>query len=122
METIIAEGQGSEENEIDGVRLSASTVLDQYLAMPIPKNPDDPKKSLDTFVFWKNYSKSVDTVQICLCELARRYLTPPPTSTDVERLGSWNQSNFPTVFSNKLKFKLTLSPELEAKRVYILLF
>ena len=81
MDDIIEEGQGSEENALDGLRVSASKAIDDYLTQPIPKDPNDPRKKLDTFLFWRGYEKTVDRAQRGLCKLAKRYLTPPPTST-----------------------------------------
>ena len=81
MAEIIAQGQGSEENATDGLRASATMAIDQYLSQPIPRDPDNPTRNLDTFHFWRSYEKTGDLAQRCLCNLAKRFLTPPPTST-----------------------------------------
>ena len=81
MDEIINEGQSSEENALDVLRNSAIKAVDNYLGQPIPRDPNDPRKKLDTFLFWKSYEKTVDMAQRCLCKIAKRYLTPPPTST-----------------------------------------
>ena len=73
--------QGQEESgdqEIDGTAMSARAAVDDYLNKPLCR---------DTFQFWKMYGTSADKTQKCLAKLARHYLTPPPTTTDVERLG-----------------------------------
>ena len=82
MQAIIAQnqretGEGGPPNheEVDGIRMSAKLALDTYLSMPLS---DDP------FTFWLNHSRTTDRAQKCLCDLARKYLTPPATSTDVE--------------------------------------
>ena len=39
--------------------------------------------------FWKNYEKTANTkIKLALTKVAKKYFTPPPTSTDVERLYS----------------------------------
>ena len=63
-------------DEVDGIRMAASAALDSYLSLPV---------SEDTFKFWRDYSRTTDKAQKSLCKLARKYLTPAPTSTDVER-------------------------------------
>ena len=74
MSARIARSEGSTENEVDGIRMSAKNALDHYLALPVVE---------DTFVFWKNYAVTTDKAQKCLCKLARLYLTPPPTTTGI---------------------------------------
>ena len=71
--------------EIDSTRILAKKTIDNYLNLPLS---DPEENGEDTFKFWRNYSVTKDRAQKALCELARRYLTPPPTSTDVERLFS----------------------------------
>ena len=81
MDDIIVEGEGLEGNDQDVLRADATKVLETYLSRPIPRDPDDPSKKLNTFVFWREHEKTVDRTQRCLCKIAKRYLTPPPTST-----------------------------------------
>ena len=82
MAAIIAQNQrmnadgDPEHEEVDGVRMSAKAALDAYLSMPL---------AADTFKFWRGYSTTTEKAQQSLCKLARKFLTPPPTSTDVER-------------------------------------
>ena len=76
MSQIVAQGQGQETNDpgVDLMRRAASSALKQYLDRPV--DPD-----MDTFEFWYEYSQTTDRAQKCLCEIARKFLTPPPTST-----------------------------------------
>ena len=46
------------------------------------------KENETQFQFWKRYSCSTNIVERSLAEIAKQYLTPPPTSVDVERLFS----------------------------------
>ena len=69
----------------DSMRTVAEKAINQYLALPL-SNPDETGE--DTFKFWRDYSITTDKAQKALCHLARLYLTPAPTSTDVERLFS----------------------------------
>lgn len=73
--------QKAGDHEIDGIATTAAKAVEDYLSKPIH---DD----MDTFHFWRDYEKEGDVTQKCLAKLARIYLTPAPTSTDVERLGS----------------------------------
>ena len=83
MSAIIAQNkQETGEDYIDGPRIEARKTLDNYLAQPL-SDPDDEKNPQDTFQFWKNYSVTTDKAQKSLCGLARRFLTPPPTSTGI---------------------------------------
>ena len=72
MSQIVAEGQGTGDPEVDGLRTDASSALEQYLNRPVRSG---------TFSFWKEYSQTTDYAQKCLCKVARLFLTPPPTST-----------------------------------------
>ena len=72
--------QGSGDIEVDNVRRSAIKAIDTYLNLPL-----DDEDDADTYAFWLNYSKTTDKAQKALCHLARKYLTPAATSTDVER-------------------------------------
>ena len=69
----------------DSTRNAATKAVDNYLCLPL-SDPDE--NGEDTFKFWRNYSVTRDTAQKALCNLARLFLTPPPTSTDIERLFS----------------------------------
>ena len=75
-QSIVTESQvEAGDMEIDGQRLSARNVIDTYLNLPLTKHGEG------TYIFWKKYSKSNDVAQKGLAQLARVYLTPPPTST-----------------------------------------
>ena len=56
-------------------------VLQQYRHAKLKENETP-------FQFWKNYNCSTNIVEWSLAEIAKHYLTPPPTSVDVERLFS----------------------------------
>ena len=71
--------------EIDSSRATAKKAIDHYLSLPLS---DPEEKGEDTFKFWRDYSVTNDKAQKALCRLARHHLTPPPTSTDIERLFS----------------------------------
>ena len=75
MSQLITQNEGSHANEIDAMRTSAKDVLDTYLNQPAIGLDQD------TLCFWKTLSMSTDKAQKSLCDLARHYLTPPPTST-----------------------------------------
>ena len=72
--------QDTGDQEIDGANMSANAAVENYLGLPIQSLEDN------TFSYWREISKKGDKTQKCLADLARRFLTPPPTSTDVERL------------------------------------
>ena len=72
--------QGSGYFEVDNVRRSAIKAIETYLSLPLDEEDD-----ADTYAFWLNYSRTTDKAQKGLCHLARKYLTPAATSTDVER-------------------------------------
>lgn len=82
MNKIIKKGQvGQDETQVeDRLKTAAKKALDTYLSLPVSEE--------DTFSFWNSYQKTPDKVQKSLCRQARHFLTPPPTSTDVERLFS----------------------------------
>ena len=77
---------GSGDPEADGIERSAIREVEDYLSH---SDSDDTE---DTFTFWRQYSKSGNKIRKHLARLAQIYLTPAPTSTDVERLGC-DQSN-----------------------------
>ena len=65
------------------MRKYAQKAIDEYLSLPLTDY-----RMESSFSFWKEYSKSGGTAQRCLAELAIQYLTPPATSTDIERSNS----------------------------------
>ena len=72
------------DSEIDTIRAQAQKALDDYLSLPILdeiQEGDAPNGSNDTFIFWKNYSRTLNRAEKALAHLARIHLTPPPTST-----------------------------------------
>ena len=77
MSRIIARKKGSQTTQDNGLRTMAEKALDSYLSLPVIGLNED------TFSFWRNYSVTSDKAQKCLCELARHYLTPAPTSTGI---------------------------------------
>ena len=86
MMAIIAQNQRETgDSEADTARIVAKATLQNYLNLPICT--DDPGNNVkaDTFQFWKDYSVTTDKAQKLLANIARTYLTPPPTSCCVER-------------------------------------
>ena len=57
---------------IEGSGMTAYAAVQDYFTRPLCD---------DTFEFWKSYSMSTERAHRCLAELARKYLTPPPTTT-----------------------------------------
>ena len=57
-------------------------VLENYCS----ESPLDDGES--TFKYWKHKSESIDPMERILAQVAEIYLTPPGTSSDVERLFS----------------------------------
>ena len=81
MSKIINEKQAGNAIQVeDHLRTACKKALDTYLSLPLSET--------DTFSFWRSYQKTPDKIQRSLCKQARHFLTPPPTSTDVERLFS----------------------------------
>ena len=81
MEKIITQSQQkSGDQEIDGTSMSANGAIENYLSQPLQSINES------TYHYWKTYGNNGDKTQKCLANIARRFLTPPPTSTDVERL------------------------------------
>ena len=61
--------------QTDTIRASTLKAVDYYLSLPLSEEHES------TYSFWRQYSMTTDKAQKCLCNLARIYLTPPPTST-----------------------------------------
>jgi hypothetical protein len=78
MEKIIAQSQ-SALSQTPSLKL-AKEILDDFLESPISSN---------SLAFWKEYEKnSTSEIKLALARIAKKFLTPPPTSTEVERLFS----------------------------------
>ena len=81
MEKIIADNEVSQctsicqDHSIDNAKIT----VEKYLNAIVIE---------ECFEFWKDYSKSTNLYENKLAEQALIYLSPPPTSTDVERLFS----------------------------------
>ena len=61
--------------QFDPARQAATAAIEHYLSLPLDENDGD------TYTFWRNHQQTTDKAQRALCNLARIYLTPPPTST-----------------------------------------
>ena len=72
------------------------TLLDEYCDAPVIPMNEDP------LMFWKEWAESDNPLKQLLSEEAVEHLTPPPTSTDVERLFS-TAGDVATNDRNKLK-------------------
>ena len=81
MEKIIAENDVSQCTSIcqDHSIDNAEITVDKYLNAIVTE---------ECFEFWKDYSKSTNIYEKKLAEQALIYLTPPPTTTEVEHLFS----------------------------------
>jgi len=78
MKKIIAQSQ-SALSQTPSLKL-AKEILDDFLESPISTN---------SLAFWKEYEKnSTSEIKLALARIAKKFLTPPPTSTEVERLFS----------------------------------
>jgi hypothetical protein len=65
------------------------TLLSSNLAKEVLTEFLDSPLASQCLEFWKNFEKnSTCRVKLALTKVAKKYLTPPPTSTDVERLFS----------------------------------
>ena len=72
------------DSEIDRTRNLAKKALEGYLSLPVLdeiQEGESPDASNDTFIFWRNFSKTNNKAEKALAHLARIHLTPPPTST-----------------------------------------
>ena len=65
------------DDKTDEARIVAKKTVDHYLALPV----SDPDKSEDSFAFWRKHNVTTNKAQKARCQLARVFLTPPPTST-----------------------------------------
>ena len=85
MSAIIRQNQlQTGDSETNITRMCAQGALDHYLNLPVlaaKKGSEKPDSMSDTFLFWKSYMQSPDKAQRKLCEIARHFLSPPPTST-----------------------------------------
>ena len=106
MQARIARSQAlsADDVEVDGIIQTAQTAIDNYLKLPLSGYEEG------TYKFWKNYSKSCDRGQRCLSKLARHYLTPPPTSTDIGKFPlNHNLSCDTLAWSIKLKLAVPIN-------------
>lgn len=104
MKRVVKENE--EDSNSDFVTGKEEEVLYSYLSAPIEE-----VRCLD---YWKDYESNAngDQIRLSLVKLAKKYLTPPPTSTDVERLFSVAG----LILTNK---RATLLPENVDKLLFV---
>ena len=104
MSQIISESQQvTGDQEIDGTAMTASAAVEHYLSKPLDSlSPDTNSRTDTTFQFWKFYGKNGDKTQKCLADLARKYLTLPPTSTGMCKIFVWCRSLLKAMSSLRL--------------------
>jgi hypothetical protein len=79
MSGIIKKSRSVQSAKYQNNRAQAEKLLQEYLDAP---------PSTSCLSFWKDYAESGNLLKLKLSEIALFYLTPPPTSTDVEHLFS----------------------------------
>jgi len=80
MSKIISQCQTQSGSKTSSSSKLSKEVLNEFLDSPMASQ---------CLEFWKNFEKnSTCKVKLALTKVAKKYLTPPPTSTDVERLFS----------------------------------
>ena len=97
-----------------GERESVESVLKKYYL----------KLEDDNLLFWSRYEEENKNSKIsqALCKIARKYLTPPPTSTNVERLfstASLISDGRPRLLPENLEKLLFLKENLKMKTIVI---
>ena len=82
MDKMIKRSQGNSNLGQELAGPGIKELMDRYKNKPVADLDSNP---LD---YWKNLSVTTDPLEKSFCELAKKYLTPPPTSVSVERLFS----------------------------------
>ena len=85
MESIIKKSQSSKDSQANTIQGEVKVFFETYLNSPVEEDPEDYSKVSQ---YWQHMSESSKPLHQKLAEIASIYLTPPPTSVDVERLFS----------------------------------
>ncbi len=101
----------SEESYVDVSVESPVFVLKDYFSMKL--------EDLNLKFWSKHQDKKKDRYSQALFRLAKKYLTPPPTSTNVERLFSTASLNRPWLLPENLEKLLFLRENLNKKSIVI---